>query len=73
MLQVRTINKYAKKANLRLVKRNHHFIWVGTTVESAKKLMELPTNAVFAEHVNDLTLDEWLTELSTVSLKKVKK
>jgi len=69
MLQIRTINKIAASSNLRLVKRRNCFQWIGTSMDSATHLMELPTTAVFAERVNDLTLQDWLGELSEVSLK----
>jgi len=73
MLQIKTINKIAQKADLKLVKGNHHFMWIGTSIPASIKLMELPTSAVFVERVNDLTLPEWLTELEAVSLEKIEK
>ncbi len=73
MLQIRTINKIANKFDFKLIKCKGYFEWIPMSIPSAIKTAELPTCAVFAERVNDLTLTEWLTELEAVSLEKIEK
>lgn len=66
-MTIASLNKIAKKDNLKLVKGvKDYFYWIGLDEETGLKLAGLYSTSVLVARFKHLSFDQWLQELENI-------